>query len=100
MTWICSALRKENSDGILLIFINILSVGDKGTRPTSFQWSVGTEEGEMTKNFSIESSTNMQRKFLMVRAMEHWNRLMREVVDSPSLETFKTHLDAYLCKMV
>jgi len=28
--------------------------------------------------------------------MEHWNRLPREVVESPSIEIFKTQLDAYL----
>ena len=40
---------------------------------------------------------NMQKNFFVVRVMEHWNRLPREVVESPSVEIFKTHLDAYLC---
>ena len=44
--------------------------------------------------------TNMRRKFFTVRVMEHWNRLPREVVDSPSLEILKTHLDAYLCSLL
>ena len=40
------------------------------------------------------------RKFFTVRVMEHWNRLLREVVESPPLEIFKTRLDAYLCDVV
>ena len=35
-----------------------------------------------------------------VRVMEHWNRLPREVVKSPSLETFRTHLSTHLCNLV
>ena len=44
--------------------------------------------------------TNMQKNFFMVRVLEHWNRLPREVMESPSMEIFKTHLDAYLCDLL
>ena len=40
--------------------------------------------------------TNMQKTFFMVKVMEHWNRLPREIVESPSMETFKTRLNTYL----
>jgi len=43
---------------------------------------------------------NMRKSFFPLRVMEHWNRLPREVVVSPSLEIFKTHLDAVLCNLL
>ncbi|KGL76787.1 hypothetical protein N309_08189, partial [Tinamus guttatus] len=39
---------------------------------------------------------NLRENFLTVRVTEPWNRLPREVVESPSLEIFKTRLDAVL----
>ena len=36
----------------------------------------------------------------MGKLMEHWNRLPREVVNSPSVELLKTHLGAYLCNLL
>ena len=43
---------------------------------------------------------NIQRNFFTVRVMEHWIRLPRQIVDSPSLEIFKTCLDTYLCSLL
>ena len=39
---------------------------------------------------------NMRKKLFIVRVTEQWNGLPREFVGSPSLETFKTHLDSFL----
>ena len=39
----------------------------------------------------------MRKNFFIIRVTEHWNRLPREVVESSSMEIFKTHLNAYLC---
>ncbi|GAB0186854.1 hypothetical protein GRJ2_001150700 [Grus japonensis] len=43
---------------------------------------------------------NTRKNFFTVRVTEHWNRLPREVVESPSLEIFKTHLDTILCNLL
>ena len=42
----------------------------------------------------------MMKNFFPVRVTEQWNRVPREAVESPSLETFKTHLDAFLCPLL
>ncbi|GAB0184166.1 hypothetical protein GRJ2_000881900 [Grus japonensis] len=39
---------------------------------------------------------NIRKNFFTLRVTEYWNRLPREVVKSPSLEIFKTFLDAIL----
>ena len=39
----------------------------------------------------------MWKNIFTVRLTEHRNRLPREVVESPSMEIFKTLLDAFLC---
>jgi len=43
---------------------------------------------------------NMRKNFFPLRVTERWTRLPREVVEFPSLEIFKTCLDAVLCSLL
>ncbi|KFV45137.1 hypothetical protein N341_09735, partial [Tyto alba] len=43
---------------------------------------------------------DISKKFFTMRVAKHWKRLPREVVDAPSLETFKVRLDRALSDLV
>ena len=43
---------------------------------------------------------DITKKSFTVRVVRHWNRLPRETVDVPSLETFKARLDGALSILV
>ena len=43
---------------------------------------------------------NVRKNFFTLKLMESWNRLPREVVESPSVEIFKTLLDVVLCSLL
>ncbi|KFP44940.1 hypothetical protein N324_01124, partial [Chlamydotis macqueenii] len=54
-------------------------------------------------SFKIEGDRfrlDKRKTFFTMRVVEHWNRLPREVVDAPSLETFKARLDEALSNLI
>ncbi|KFQ88008.1 hypothetical protein N337_01973, partial [Phoenicopterus ruber ruber] len=45
-------------------------------------------------------SLDIRKKFFTMRVVKHWHRLPREVVDAPSLATFKVRLDGALGNLI
>ncbi|KFM07142.1 hypothetical protein AS27_08235, partial [Aptenodytes forsteri] len=43
---------------------------------------------------------DIRKKFFTLRVVKHWNKLPSEVVDAPSLETFKVRLDRALSNLI
>jgi len=43
---------------------------------------------------------DIRMKFCTMRVVKHWNMLPTEVVDGPSLETFKDRLDGALSDLI
>jgi len=56
-----------------------------------------------SNGFKLREGTfrlDIRRKFFTMRVVKHWHRLPREVVEAPSLETFKTRFDGALGNLV
>ena len=66
--------------------------------PDSFQWCPVAGQGATGTNRKFR--VNMRKNFFPLRVTEHWNRLPREAVESPSLEIFKTCLYKVLCTLL
>ncbi|KFQ64425.1 hypothetical protein N334_05455, partial [Pelecanus crispus] len=43
---------------------------------------------------------DIRKKFFTMRVVKHWKQLPREVVEAPSLETFKVRLDGALSNLI
>ncbi|GAB0184879.1 hypothetical protein GRJ2_000953200 [Grus japonensis] len=68
--------------------------------PDSSQWCPVTGNGGNGHKLEHGKFCLNVKKNFTLRVTEHWNRLHREAVESPSLEIFKTHLDMLLCNLL
>jgi len=81
----------------------------RGDLTNAYKYLKGGCQEDWTKPFSVVPSNrtrgsghklkqrklqlSMRKNFFPLRVTEPWNNLPRELVESPSLEIFKTHLD-------
>jgi len=82
------------------MLINILRVGIKrmGTDFSMVPSDRTRRNGHKMKHRKVR--LNVRKNFFPLRVMEHWNRLPREVMESPSLEIFKSRLDKVRCSLL
>jgi len=67
---------------------------------TVFSSAQQQDKGQRAQTEAEKFQLNMRRNLFPLRVMEPWNRLPREAVEFPSLEIFKTRLDAVLCSLL